>query len=266
MLNIIGIGLRGLESITIESADVIRSSDEVYLDTYTSILPDGSQDEISRFFNREIIAVGREFIEGESPIIERSRNRTVSLLVAGDGMSATTHKVLEKTCISMGISVNVLENASILNVIPGRLGLYTYKMGPPVSLPFITDKFFPVSVFNKIRRNHSNGMHTIVLLDLKSGRNIGISQAIGWLLEMESTAEGEKFLDNEHVCVVSRVSQAGEKIMCGNIRSLESIDFQSPAAIVILSNPDTFEMENIESFRIAGEDGHQAWNKTGANR
>jgi diphthine synthase len=266
MLNIIGIGLRGLESITLGSADLIRSSDEVYLDTYTSILPDGTLDEISRFFNREIIAAGREFIEGESPIIESSRNLTVSLLVPGDGMSATTHKVLEKTCISMGISVNVLENASILNVIPGRLGLYTYKMGPPVSLPFITDKFFPASVFNKIRRNHSNAMHTIVLLDLKSGRNIEISQAIKWLLEMETTAGGEKFLDNEEVCVVSRVSQAGEKILCGKIKALESIDFQSPAAIVILSNPDTFEMENIDFFRIASEDGHQAWNKAGANR
>lgn len=251
MLNIIGIGLRGLESITLGSADVIRTSDEVYLDTYTSILPDGSLDEISRFFNREVIPVGREFIEGESPIIERSRNLTVSLLVAGDGMSATTHKVLEKTCISIGISVKVYENASILNVIPGRLGLYTYKMGPPVSLPFITDKFFPASVFNKIRRNHSNGMHTIVLLDLKSGRNIEITQAIGWLLEMENMAGGEKFLDNEHVCIVSRVSQAGEKILCGNAKALKSFDFQSPAAIVILSNPDTFEMENIDSFRTA---------------
>ena len=69
MLNIIGIGLRGLESITLGSSDLIRSSDEVYLDTYTSILPDGTTDEISRFFNREIIPAGREFIEGESPII-----------------------------------------------------------------------------------------------------------------------------------------------------------------------------------------------------
>jgi len=258
MLNIIGIGLRGLESITLGSADLIRSSDEVYLDTYTSILPEGSLGEISRFFNREIIPVGREFIEGDSPIIERSRNTTVSLLVSGDGMSATTHKVLERTCISMGISVRVYENASILNVIPGRLGLYTYKMGPPVSLPFITDKFFPTSVFTKIRRNHSNGMHTIVLLDLKSGRNIEISQAITWLLEMEISAEGEKFLNDEQVCVVSRARQPGEKILCGSIMSMKSIDFQSPAAIVILSNPDTFEMENIDSFRVPSEDRNQA--------
>lgn len=248
MLNILGIGLRGLRSITLEEADVIRSSDVVYLDSYTSIYPKDAIDEISSFFNIPIIPVRREFVEGESPLLKECETRKVALLVIGDGMSATTHKVIELGCLSKGIQVHVYENASILNVVPGKLGLYTYKMGPPVSLPFLENNFFPVSVFNKISRNHSNGMHTIVLLDLKDGRTVETKLALKWLLELEEKSGKEKFLSDATICIVSAVSHNNEKIKCGSINLLRADDFAPPCSIVILSGPDEFEKENIAPF------------------
>jgi len=253
MLNIVGLGLQGLSSITIGGAEAIRSSDEVYLDSYTSVLQQDALKEISEYFDRKIIPVERDFIEGPSPILDMCRTRNISLLVVGDGMSATTHKILEQNCASSGVTVRVFENASILNVIPWRLGLYTYKMGPPVSLPFLSDSFFPTSVFSKIIRNHSNGMHTIVLLDLKSGQTIDILQALEWLQEMEKRAGGDSILSKEEICVVSRVRQPGEKIIYGSIEKLKTVHFGSPASIVIPSNPDTFEKENLAPFRASNE-------------
>ncbi|MEM0155048.1 MAG: diphthine synthase [Thermoplasmataceae archaeon] len=248
MLNIIGIGLRGLKSITLEEADVIRSGDIIYIDEYTSVPPAGTIGEISGFFQRKIISVGREFIEGKSPIVESCESKNVVLLVVGDGMSATTHGVLAASCRSRGIDVKVYENASIVNAIPGRLGLYGYRMGPPVSLPFLTDGFFPQSVFSKIYRNHENGMHTIVLLDLKDGKTIEPYQAFIWLKELENRSALKHFLSGETICVVSALYHDTEKIVCGNIDDLMRLEFDSPSSIVILSKPDAFEIENLRSF------------------
>jgi diphthine synthase len=245
MLNILGIGLRGLKSITLEEADVIRASETVYLDGYTSMLPAGAVGEISSFFQKEVVPVGRDFIEGKSPIIDICESRNVALLVVGDGMSATTHGILAASCRSRGIEVKVYENASIINAIPGRLGLYGYRMGPIVSLPFITGSFFPSSVFSKIYRNHENGMHTIVLLDLKDGRTIDTKQAFAWLKELESRSSLKHFLSEETICVVSALYHDSEKIACGHIDDLMHEEFDSPSSIVILSKPDTYESENI---------------------
>ncbi len=77
----------------------------------------------------------------------------------------------------MGVPVEVIHNASIINAI-GIVGLELYKYGKITSIPFHNDKVSsPVEV---IQFNKHHGMHSLVLLDLDPIGNkfMRIAQAV----------------------------------------------------------------------------------------
>lgn len=249
MLNIIGLGLRGLSSVTLGASEAVRKCDKVYFEGYTSIAPEKTVQELSDYFSKNVEIVGREFVESANIIIDESIGRDVCLLVVGDGLTATTHNDLRLQAMQKGVKVSIYENASVLTVIPAKLGLFHYKMGPPVSLPFITEKFFPLSVYDKILRNFKNGMHTLVLLDLKDGRTIGIKEAIATLRKMESQRNSGIIVDTLKICAVSKISQPGETMKCGPLSEIEKTDLDvSPSSLVILSDLNDAEERFISYF------------------
>ena len=42
-----------------------------------------------------------------------------------------------------------------------------YEFGEIVSVPYFTEKWRPDSFYDKIAKNRANGLHTLVLLDIK---------------------------------------------------------------------------------------------------
>lgn len=244
MLYIMGIGLRGVPSLTLEEADAIRRSSMVFFETYTSVSPEGTISELETTFSRQILPLGRKEIEESGMLIELSIAEDVSLIVTGDPLSATTHNQLRADAMEAGVKVSVMENASILSVIPGRIGLFPYRMGPPVSLPFPYDIFLPRSVCDKIMANIRSNLHTIVLLDLKDGRTMFTSEALGTLLKMEEKYEVGSITPKTKVFAVSRVSQKGEKLIYDTVENIISLGLEeSPAALVIPA-----EMNHNEEF------------------
>lgn len=63
----------------------------------------------------------------------------------------------------MGIEVNVVHNASVMNAI-GICGLQLYHYGETVSIPFFTETWRPDSFYEKIQQNKNMGLHTLCLL------------------------------------------------------------------------------------------------------
>ena len=249
MLNIVGIGLRGLSSITIGQSEIIRNCDRVYFEVYTSIAPEITMQEISEYFSKTVEKAGREFVESADLLIEEAREQDICLLVVGDGLTATTHNDLRLQATMKGVEVSIYENASVLTVIPAKLGLFHYKMGPPVSLPFTSEKFFPLSVYDKVLRNFNNGLHTLLLLDLKDGKTIEINEAISTLRRMEEQRNSALFLDQLRICAVSKVSQPGETMVCGSLSDIESMELKlSPSSLVILADLNDAESRFIDSF------------------
>ena len=90
MLNIIGIGLNDEKDVSVKGLDLIKSSDFIYLENYTSKLQCSLED-LEIFYGKKVILVEREFVEDGKEMIEKSKTQNVSLLIIGDVFSATTH-------------------------------------------------------------------------------------------------------------------------------------------------------------------------------
>lgn len=76
---------------------------------------------------------------------------------------ATTHSDLVVRARNLGVDVEVVHNASVMNAI-GICGLQLYRYGETVSIPFFTETWRPDSFYEKIQRNRALGLHTLCLL------------------------------------------------------------------------------------------------------
>ncbi|MBT3304628.1 diphthine synthase [Candidatus Woesearchaeota archaeon] len=170
MLNIIGIGLKDEKSITLEGLELIKDSDVLYLETYTSKLTNATITDLEKFYKKKIIKADREVVEkqAETTILKDAKTKKVSFLVMGDPFSATTHMDLLQRAREKKIKVNIINNVSILNAI-GIVGLELYKYGKTTSIPFDNENVTsPLDVYEK---NKEIGLHTLFLLDLRPEEN-----------------------------------------------------------------------------------------------
>ncbi len=249
MLNIIGIGLRGFRSLTMEELGAIRSSDRLFLDGYTSVITPGLSEEIRKNIGREVETVGRRFLESDPDLYDLSSKINVSLLVSGDPFMATTHNEIRYQCLKRGISVLIFENASILNTSVGLAGLSPYKVSPPVSLPRVTEKFFPLSVYRKIAANMHEKKHTLLLLDTADGNPMTVSEALQILSEMERREKGGIILENSLICIASALGSDDPHIFFGTFSMAKrKLDFRVPSTIIILGDLDPNEEEYVNAF------------------
>ena len=147
MLNIMGLGLRGVKSLTLEEADAIRESEIVYFETYTSISPQDTINSIPSLTKGIVKPADRKLVETDKEIINEAKKKNVTLLVTGDALSATTHNELRMEAKKSGIEVRIFENASIITAFISRTGLFNYKFGNIVSMPFVYENFFQSSIY-----------------------------------------------------------------------------------------------------------------------
>jgi len=249
MLQLLGTGLRGIKSITVEELDLIRKADSVYVESYTSISPDDIATSLRDQFGVHAETLSREDVESSEILLTRSVSENVCLLVVGDPLSATTHNRLRLSALERGIEVDVVENASIVTTAPVKAGFMLYRMGAPVSLPFISEKFRPRSVCDKIKRNLDMNLHTLVFLDLREGRTMYPHEAVGELLEIEKTYSVGAISENSELCFLSKVSQPGEKIIFDTARNfLRYRDETSPSVLIVPSKLDDIEEQFLRVF------------------
>lgn len=87
--------------------------------------------------------------------------------MVGDALCATTHSDLYLRAVEKGIQVKVIHNASIINAVAGT-GLSIYDFGRTISVPFFDGKWKPTSFVSKCINNYKQGMHSLMLLDIKT--------------------------------------------------------------------------------------------------
>jgi len=140
-LYLIGLGLGDHKDITVRGLEIVQKSEEVYLESYTSILG-VNQKVLEKFYKRKIILVWREEVEETfDRILEKiklNKDKIYSLLVVGDPLCATTHTDIYLRAVKLGIKVKIIHNASIMNAI-GCCGLHVYDFGQTVSMCFFTE-------------------------------------------------------------------------------------------------------------------------------
>lgn len=246
-LNIIGSGLRGIGSLTNMEMDILSSSDHIFIDGYTSIFPEGFREDLEKKISKSVVCLKREDVETFSFIKEGNGN--VSLIVSGDPMTSTTHFSIIGYCKQSNIKWRIFENASISGAVPGRTGLSSYRTGITVSLPEIYDNFVPVSPLQNVVRNLRNKLHTIILIDLKNGRNLDISR-VHHIVKVMIEKTGYNEIEDLPVLILQRVGWKDEHIFTSTLNELENIKVESPYCIVVPFRPDSNEIENMKSLGL----------------
>lgn len=159
---LIGTGLNA-ESLSWEALKIIRKSKQVYLENYTVDFPYPKK-QLERTCSKKIKELKREEVESET-FLDQAKKESISLLVYGDSLSATTHSELILNCKKKNIPFQIVHNASVLTAV-AESGLQLYKFGKTASMPTWKDNWKPDSFTEIIKQNLSIQAHTLLLIDI----------------------------------------------------------------------------------------------------
>ncbi len=248
-LILLGLGLTGSDSLSLEGVDAIKNADTIYLEVYTSPISDTIKKQIEKITDKNIVVVNREFVEDGREIITKSKLGTVALLCYGDPLVATTHMDIRLRAITEGIKTKVIHNASIISAIFGETGLHAYKFGKTVTMTrgALT---LQTTVANTVFENLVRRLHTLILLeyDLSSNYFLNPSVAIDSLLSTEKELNQKIFSNDTLLIIASRVGTNNQSIKCGRISTLQKIDFGEPPHLIIV--PGNLHFTEIDALKI----------------
>lgn len=229
-LTFIGLGLDGVEDISVRGLEAAKRSDKVYAEFYTSRLVNHDNQEISRFIGKDVMELDRGDVEQKETVLEAAIDSDVAFLTAGDPMTATTHLDLYIRALKRGIDVQVIHSPSIFIVAPSLLGLQHYKFGKTTTVPFPRDNYSPTSPYMAIEGNLGLGLHTLVLLDIdkENGRYMTGDEGIRELFRMETEMGKGVFTRDTLVCVIARAGSKEIGLFAGPAGTLSIMDFGAP--------------------------------------
>jgi diphthine synthase len=249
----IGLGLADEKGLTVKGLEAAKASEIVFMETYTSTLSEGSVNRLEKLIGKDISLVSRETVEGGDRILGNSQNQTVSLLVPGDPMSATTHVDLRLRAEEMGTETLVIPGVSSLTAVPALLGLQIYKFGQTVTIPIPEPNFRPTSFYEKALENLNAGLHTLCLLDIKGDEERYMTANEGF----EELAFAEKELGkglitgDRIVCVVARAGADDALAKAGFFKEMSEQDFGQPLHSIVIPGKLHF-LEAQALVKLAG--------------
>ncbi|MBI4145136.1 diphthine synthase [Candidatus Woesearchaeota archaeon] len=235
-LNIIGIGLADEKDITVKGLELVKKSDVIYLESYTSKLA-VPVSALERFYGKKVELADRKLveIEAEENLLKPAKTKEITLLVIGDALSATTHIDLIQRAVEMKINTNVVHNASVLTAI-GATGLQLYKFGKVASIPFTHGDYEPDTPYAILTENQSIGAHTLFLLDLKPDENkfMTANDALRYLQKLEIKQGKGLVKDNTLVVGCARLGAKDQLIFAGKAKDVIKKDFGAPVHCLII--------------------------------
>lgn len=248
-LYLIGAG-PSIEYLSLRAIELLRRATRVYIDTYTSIAPGLSIDNIKAYApGAEIINADRRILENESKkIIEEARTMNVVVLVPGDPLFATTHISLILEAIEEGIGTEIVPGVSGIQAVIDATGLQFYKFCRPITLVY-PESFKPFSVIETIWDNMRRNLHSLLLLDLRLDENkaMTIKEAITILLELEEELAKEMNCDTKIpdsiIVGVARAGLPDSKCKAGKPATLLKEDFPPPPHSLVVTAPRLHPIE-----------------------
>ncbi|MFT4302971.1 MAG: diphthine synthase [Candidatus Woesearchaeota archaeon] len=236
MLYMVGIGLNDEKDITVKGLNVVKRCSKIYLENYTSLMKCSVHD-LRNFYGKEIILADRNLVESkvEETILSDAKNNDIAILVVGDVFGATTHVDLVLRARKMGVKIAYVHNASILNAI-GSTGLELYKFGKTTSMVFFDNNWKPSTPYDVIEMNKKNGLHTLVLLDIKVDQNrfMTVNECLKQLLELEQIYGRGLISPDLKVVGCARIGSNDQLIRFAKISELIDYDFGSPLHCLII--------------------------------
>ncbi|MDR0198278.1 MAG: diphthine synthase [Methanomassiliicoccaceae archaeon] len=248
-----GLGLSGVDGMTVKALNALRGCDVIFAEFYTSVLMDTDVAELEKTVGKRIKVLHRAQVEEDDTIIGSARTSRTGFVTAGDTMAATTHVDLLIQAAEEGIPTEVFHGVSIFSACPASLGLQPYKFGRTVTLPFIDGDYHPRSPYDHLVANKRDGLHSMVLLDIRADemRYMTAHQAIEWLLEGERKWKCGLVTDETIICVASRIGSDSEKVFAGYPGDLLGMDLGTPLHTLVIPGQLHF-MESYALVHLAG--------------
>jgi diphthine synthase len=233
----VGLGLNDEMGISLRGLEESRGAHSVFMELYTSLLPDFSVEHFEKICGKKVQVLSRQDIEddnGERMLSAAERDKVV-FLVPGDPLIATTHVALRIEAEKRGIKTHVIHGASILSAVIGLSGLHNYKFGKTVTIPF-SNESSSETPYDVISENSRRGLHTLCLLDIRANetRYMSIHEALTTLLEVEAKRK-EGTISVETLSVgIARAGSKDPQVKAGSVEDLLDYDFGKPPHSVII--------------------------------
>jgi diphthine synthase len=247
----VGLGLNDEQGITIKGLKEAKSANAVFIETYTSRMPEFSLERFEALCGKKVGLVKRQALEEENGkiILEAARKGKTVFLVPGDPFIATTHVTLRIEAEKKGIKTRIVHGTSIISAIISISGLHNYKFGKTVTIPFPEN--FSETPYNVIFQNKQIGLHTLCLLDLDANKNqyLSINQALKILLEVEQKKKLIVATSDTVAVGIARAGNNNPTLKADFVKNLEDFDFgEPPYSLIIPGELHFMEVEALMAF------------------
>ncbi|MEM3031245.1 MAG: diphthine synthase [Candidatus Micrarchaeia archaeon] len=232
-LTFIGMGIWAAKDISVRGLEELRAAEIAFAENYTAKLDPRALEELELLAGKEIAVLSREEVEDGALILEQAAEKNVAFIVPGDPMVSTTHTALQLEAQKRGIATRIIHASSILTGVIGETGLHTYKFGPPVTLPFWSEKYRPLSPYEKIAENKKRGLHTLVFLDVGE-KPMGAREALALLMKMEGEKKGGIARPEDKLVVAGRIGSPTQAIGYGKIKRLLEAPWGEPPFVIVV--------------------------------
>lgn len=254
----IGLGLNDDLGLSLRALNEIKSADHVFIELYTSLMPEFSVQRLEKRSGKKLVKVTREDIEDNDGdlILKTAQVAKTALLVPGDPFIATTHIALRISALKRKIRTRIVHGASILSAAIGLSGLHNYKFGKTVTVPF-PDETASTTPYRVIAENRKRGLHTLCLLDIRpeKKRHLTIKESLTELLKVEKAMNENVLLKESIVVGVARAGSSEPKVKAGFVRDLLEYDFgEPPHTLIVVGKLHFMEVDALINLDGAPEE------------
>ena len=247
----VGLGLNDEKGITVKGLEETRAADTVFMELYTSLMPDFSLERFEALCGKKTQVVSRHELEEENgaQILQAAKKGKAVFLVPGDPFIATTHVTLRIDAEKQGIKTRIIHGTSIMSAIVSLSGLHNYKFGKTVTIPFAEN--FSETPYNVIAQNKKLGLHTLCLLDLKAKEKLflPINQAINMLREVEEKKKLKVITPNTVAVGIARAGSNNPTLKADYVKDLVNFDFgEPPFSLIFPGDLHFMEVDSLIAF------------------
>jgi diphthine synthase len=247
----VGLGLNDEKGISLNGLEEAKSAQHIFLELYTSMLPDFSMENLEALVGKKIRILSRRDLEEENGklILDAAAVGKAVFLVPGDPFIATTHVTLRIDAAKHKIATRIVHGASIMSAIVSLSGLHNYKFGKTVTVPFPEN--FSETPYNVIAQNRQLGLHTLCLLDLKADekRYLTIAEALALLKGVEAKRRLSIATNDALAVGVARAGNSQPTLKADFVRELASFDFgRPPMTLIFVGQLHFMEAEALIAF------------------
>jgi diphthine synthase len=234
----VGLGLNDDLGLSLRALEEIKSADQVFIELYTSLLPEFSKERLEKLSGKKFVVATRKDLEDDDGelVLKAAHTEKTVLLVPGDPLIATTHIALRISARKTRIRTRIIHGASILSAAIGLSGLHNYKFGKSVTIPF-PDETASTTPYRVIGENRRRGLHTLCLLDIRPEKNryLTIKESLAELLRVERVRNEKSSIEDAIVVGIARAGSSDPKVKAGSVKDLLEYDFGPPPHTLIVA-------------------------------